>query len=78
MHETSGVLRPVVEAYLHGRALNDAEIGIMRKYLYQWVTLGDWREPRIDTLAETIASIHTREQLELIIGDLVSLGMDPL
>ena len=78
MHETSGVLRPVVEAYLHGRALNDAEIGIMRKYLYQWVTLGDWREPSVPALTAAIADARTREDLNECIDNLVSLGMDPL
>lgn len=77
MHETSGVLRPVIEAYLSGRVLNDAEVGIMRKYLYQWVTLGDWGQD-VSELAAAVAGIRTREDVERCIVELDDWGMDPL
>ena len=41
MHETSSVLRPVVEAYLGGERLTDEQVPVMRAYLRQWIA-GDW------------------------------------
>lgn len=37
MNETSGVLRPAVEAYLNGTEMTPGQIVAMRGYLRQWV-----------------------------------------
>jgi len=76
MHEASGVLRPVIEAYLYGRVMNDAEISIMRRYLYQWMTRGTWDAPA--ELTDSIKDIRTREDLDGWLHKALDLGIDPL
>lgn len=44
MDETSGVLRPAVEAYLHGRDMTPEEIVAMRAYLRQWIMATTWND----------------------------------
>lgn len=78
MHETSGVLRPAVEAYLSGRVLNDAEIGIMRDYLSQWMTQGDWKGSDVEVLIVALPALRTREDLERWLAAADKRGIDPL
>lgn len=40
MNETSGVLAPVVRAYLSGARLGERPVAVMRAYLRQWVARG--------------------------------------
>jgi len=42
MHERSGKLRFVIEAYQHGKAMSAEDIGIMRDYLRQWIMSPWW------------------------------------
>lgn len=42
MHETSGVLRPAVEAYLNRRPMSKKQIAAMRAYLRQWIMSPVW------------------------------------
>lgn len=87
MHETTGVLRPAVEAYLLNKSLSPEEIATMRAYLRQWVMSPVWdqnphaTETDRDILAElrdAIDRLHTREAIDLWLYDAVALGMDPL
>ena len=41
MAESTGVLRPAVEAYLHGEPLTQAQITALRAYFRQWI-FADW------------------------------------
>ena len=42
MHESSGMLQPVVRAYLDEDELDSAQVGLMRAYLWQWVASPVW------------------------------------
>ena len=84
MHETSGVLKPVVLGYIHGDALDPAEIVVFRAYLRQWIN-ADWQDNededesiRIRRLRSTVDALTTREAISRWIHDAVCLGLDPL
>jgi hypothetical protein len=49
MYETSGTLRPAVEAYLYNRPMTTGQITKMRQYLAQWINAPVWSDgPDID------------------------------
>lgn len=76
--ETSGVLRPVVEAYLRGEELTASQVVIMRRYLNQWIMLGPWEGPAIDRLRIWVSILESRAQIEQWIASAVAEGADPL
>jgi hypothetical protein len=78
MHETSGVLAPVVMRYLEGADLADDEIATMRAYLRQWLASPFWTGPDIYTLRTTIDAIYTTAQLRLWLERALDAGIDPL
>lgn len=79
MYESSGVLRPVVEAYLHGEVLNRHQIGILRAYLAQWVQAPVWGSSRrLDSLRFNVWTIKTQNDIRAALETAVDLGMDPL
>jgi hypothetical protein len=84
MHETSGVLKPVVQRYLEDRAtMTLRDVAIMRAYLVQWFGSDVWEQnphgaaglPELRAEAERI---RTAEDVEACIGRAVDMGMDPL
>ncbi|HEY1301462.1 MAG TPA: hypothetical protein VGF07_13265 [Stellaceae bacterium] len=89
MHETSGVLRPVVEVYLAGKPLSPHQIAILRAYLRQWIMAPIWdcnpyasNEDRV-RLAELRAVFHrgrltSREAIAGWLADALDEGIDPL
>jgi hypothetical protein len=77
MNETSGVLRPVIEAYLHDR-LTEAQIPTMRAYLRQWIN-GSWfRGPPIAELRSRIDHLTTKDAVDAWIESAIDAGCDPL
>ncbi|HSR77787.1 MAG TPA: hypothetical protein VLN57_14495, partial [Xanthobacteraceae bacterium] len=50
MYETSGTLRPAVEAYLKHERLTEANIAALRAYLRQWIAAPAWQGPGIEVL----------------------------
>jgi hypothetical protein len=77
MSETTGQLRPAVEAYLAGGPMTDEEIATMRAYLRQWIA-GPWRGHGIAALRECIDGLTTRQAIEAWLDDAVARGLDPL
>jgi hypothetical protein len=81
-NETSGVLAPVVEAYLRQEPLDAGAVTIMRAYLRQWINAGCWdmRGPSIElrALRARVELIATREDIETWIWDALDIGIDPL
>jgi hypothetical protein len=77
MHETSGVLRPVVEDYLNGRPLTPRQVATMRAYLRQWIN-GPWKGPMIDVLRTQIEEITSREDIHIWLDRALHEGIDPL
>lgn len=77
MHETSGVLAPVVKKYLEGEELEQAEVVIMRAYLRQWVE-GAFMGPDVTALRARAAAITTDAELRAWMADALNAGIDPL
>jgi hypothetical protein len=77
MFESSGVLRPVVLAYLNGQELTPAQCATMRAYLRQWMT-APWQGPNVDWLRASVGSLTSRANiarwLDIAVGD----NIDPL
>jgi hypothetical protein len=78
MHETSGVLRPAIEAYLNGAKMTPEHIVAIRAYLRQWIE-GPWqRGPNIDLLRATVGSLTTRKNIASWLELADREGIDPL
>ena len=80
-YETSGVLVPVVEKYLNGRPLSDAEIGVMRAYLRQWVMSPVWAvgfDRELGDLRDRVEKLRTEKEIKRWLWDALDIGMDPL
>lgn len=76
-HETSGVLAPVVEAYLRGDHLTAREVAVMRTYLRQWMD-GPWRGPLVDELRAKIDEILDRDGIARWLLLAADAEIDPL
>lgn len=77
MHETSGVLRPAVEAYLNDLPMTDGQIVAMRAYLRQWIN-GGFRGPIVEELRERIDSLTTQHAIKSWLTRADYAGVDPL
>jgi len=77
MNETSGVLRPAVEAYLNGAEMTPMHIATMRAYLRQWAN-GPWIGPMIDPLRTRVEEIITRKDIDDWLEMALESGIDPL
>ncbi len=77
MHETSGVLRPAVLAYLDGGAMTAEQIAAMRAYLRQWIS-GPWASDSIDELRRGIDGLVSRDAIRQWLNAAESEGIDPL
>ena len=71
MHETTGTLRPAVEAYLHHRPMTATEIAAMRAATV-------WFGAGVADLRRRIAALTTREAITAWLDDAISIGIDPL
>jgi hypothetical protein len=79
MYETSGVLKPVVQAYLNGERLRPEQVRLMRDYLCQWVCSPVWGPSgSLEALRLRVAAIETGQDIDDCIQVCVDLGMDPL
>lgn len=78
LYETSGVLRPAVEAYLTGRPLSGEQIAALRAYLRQWIA-ADWRGgAELAELRAAIDGLTNREAIKAWLDRAEPLGIDPL
>jgi hypothetical protein len=77
MNETSGVLRPAVEAYLRREPMTPNQIAAMRAYLRQWMD-GDWHGPMIDVLRTKLDEIHTPKDIRDWMRMALRENIDPL
>jgi len=78
MNETSGVLRPAVEAYLRDEPMSAEHIAAMRAYLRQWIAAPAWVGADVNILRSTVDGLTTRQALDDWIEAATSAGMDPL
>jgi hypothetical protein len=77
MNETSGILRPAVEAYLTGQPMTDGQIAAMRAYFRQWVE-GFPIDAMMAELKIKVDGVVSREAISMWLYDAVELGIDPL
>jgi hypothetical protein len=83
MYETTGVLRPVIEAYFLHHEMTATQIAIMRDYLRQWIMSPAWdRNPyqkvALRTLRETVEDCNTRRAIDIWLALADCVGLDPL
>ncbi len=77
-HETSGVLRPAMKAYLlTDLPLTIEQIGAIRSYLRQWMA-ADWMGPDVPALRLLIDDIDSREAIEAWLKRALDSNIDPL
>jgi hypothetical protein len=76
MNETSGALRPAVEAYLNNEPMSEGEIAAMRAYLRQWIA-GFFGAGAAD-LAGRVDKLTSRAAIEDWLDDATEIGIDPL
>lgn len=78
MNETSGVLRPAVEAYLKGEMMTGEQIAAMRAYLRQWIN-GTWMEcDTLTMLRESVEHLESQFDIACWIEAATDFGADPL
>jgi hypothetical protein len=78
-NEQSGILAPVVEAYLNGRELDERGIAITRSYLRQWISAPDWcGGGDIEKLVAGAEQIRTQRDIDAWLEAAYGIGVDPL
>ncbi len=79
MNETSGVLRPAVEAYLlTGDELTPRDAAALRAYLRQWMASPLWIGPMTDVLRTQLDELQTRADFGRWFARADLEGIDPL
>jgi hypothetical protein len=80
MNETSGELRPAVEAYLKGEVLTPGHIAALRAYLRQWIDSPVWMsgDDEVDQLRCGIDALNSRAAIDLWLSAAAEIGIDPL
>ena len=78
LYETSGVLRPAVEAYLHRAPMTLEHIAAMRAYLRQWIMAPAWMGPEVDALRGEIEHLTSRAAITAWLDKAEDVGIDPL
>lgn len=78
MHETSGVLRPAVQAYLQGDELTGDQVATLRAYLRQWINAPDWKGRQIHLLRMDIDELTDRDAIGQWLARAAEIGIDPL
>jgi hypothetical protein len=78
MHETSGVLRPAVTAYLNDEPLTGEHVAALRAYLRQWIFAPMWRGEVVEELRGGIDSLTSRQAISDWLWRAQDEGIDPL
>ena len=77
MHETTGILRPAIEAYFYNR-MTPEHVAAMRAYLRQWIMAPVWRGDGVEELRERIDGLTSCTLIRAWLDDAEALGIDPL
>ena len=78
MNETSGVLRPAIEAYLCGDLLYEHQVAAIRAYFRQWIA-ADWRGGEaLEELRADLDGLTSRAAIDAWLDKAEPLGIDPL
>jgi len=76
--ETSGILRPAVEAYLRHEALTPEQVATMRAYLRQWIAAPAWQGEGVEALRQAVDCITSQAALDAWIAKAGAEGVVPL
>ena len=76
MNETSGVLRPAVEAYLRREPMTPGQVAAMRAYFRQWLASDLWRD--VEELRAKIDELDSASAIRTWLREALELGIDPL
>jgi hypothetical protein len=82
MYETTGELRPTVEAYLRGDDMTAEQIAVMRDYLRRWIFSPFWRDDgdgiSLNEMRRRVVGLTSRSAIDAWIEDAQRNGIDPL
>jgi hypothetical protein len=87
MYETSGMLRPAIEAYLNHEPMTPEHIAALRAYLRQWIRAGIWdRNPHagptekswLAGMRDDIDGLTSRAAIRAWLKRAIDGGIDPL
>jgi hypothetical protein len=87
VYETSGVLRPAIEAYLNDEPLTEQHIAALRAYCRQWISSDVWDlNPHMDgeerawlvEMRAAVDTLTTRAAISRWLERAADAGMDPL
>jgi hypothetical protein len=77
-NETSGVLAPVVEAYLSGETLTYGQVVVMKAYLRQWIMAPGFIGVAALTLRRAVEQIRAHRDIAEWLEAAEKAGIDPL
>lgn len=85
-HETTGRLRPVIEAYYDGRQLTAIGCALLRAYLDQWIQSPVWDLPPIEAyyraelakLRRSVRALKTGLDIREWLSAANRIGIEPL
>jgi hypothetical protein len=85
MNETSGALRPVIEAYLFGKPMSEPQILLMQAYLRQWIGASAYDEHAgaaerawLAEMRARVDQLTSREAIDRWLDDAMEQNIDPL
>jgi hypothetical protein len=88
MYETSGILKPAIQAYLERKKTLSAEqIAILRAYFRQWIESGVWdnnlyatnaAKGRLRELRSDIDNLTSVDSIDRWLQRCLEEGLDPL
>jgi hypothetical protein len=78
VNETSGQLKPAIEAYLFGKSMTEAQIAAMRAYLRQWIEAPLWQGAEVHELRRRIDNLVSYQAIGDWLRDADAIGIDPL
>jgi hypothetical protein len=76
-NETSGVLKPAIEAYLERDELTPDEVSAIRAYLRQWIA-GGFLDDAVEELRATVNGLTSRQAIDEWLHEALKVGIDPL
>ncbi|SCK49492.1 hypothetical protein VAR608DRAFT_4930 [Variovorax sp. HW608] len=78
MYETSGVLRPAVEAYLRDEPMTPEHIAALRAYLRQWIAYPWAGSEAVHVLRKAVDQLYSREAIDDWLELAIEQCIDPL
>jgi len=77
-NEVTGVLAPVVRAYLNGNDLSADDVAVLRAYFTQWIYALGFCGPLVDELRREVGTLSSRRDVTRWLDMAEKAGCDPL